>query len=60
MTAFIATVPGGLPETSLISISLGIDPAFVSLHHLFCIAIVIVPAPILIPRWAARETETEE
>lgn len=55
-TAFIALVPGGLPEMSLVAISLGIDPAFVSLHHLFRVVLVLVLAPVLIPRWATPET----
>jgi uncharacterized protein len=57
IAAFIAIVPGGLPEMSLISISLGVDPAFVSLHHLFRVAAVLILAPLLIPRWIARDTK---
>lgn len=54
---FLALVPGGLPEMSLVSISLGIDPAFISLHHLFRVIMILVLAPILIPRWLARHAE---
>lgn len=51
-TGLLALVPGGLPEMSLVSLSLGIDPAFVSMHHLFRVVLVLVLAPVLIPRWA--------
>lgn len=54
--AFMALVPGGLPEMSLVSISLGIDPAFISLHHLFRVTMILVLAPILIPRWVTRDS----
>jgi membrane AbrB-like protein len=50
----IALVPGGLPEMSLISIALGLDAAFVSLHHLFRVVLVFVFLPILIPLWVPR------
>ncbi|WP_274425352.1 AbrB family transcriptional regulator [Chelativorans sp. YIM 93263] len=59
--AYLALVPGGLPEMSLVSVSLGIDPAFVSVHHLFRIVLVLTLAPILIPLWAREEiTPVEE
>ena len=47
----LALVPGGLPEMSLISIALGLDVAFVSLHHLFRIVLVLMFLPILAPRF---------
>ncbi|MEO9337487.1 AbrB family transcriptional regulator [Mesorhizobium sp. SB112] len=55
---FIALVPGGLPEMSLISISLGIDPAFVSMHHLFRVVLLLTLCPILIPLWAGKAAPT--
>ncbi|WP_354059015.1 AbrB family transcriptional regulator [Devosia sp. 2618] len=51
-SGLIALVPGGLPEMSLIAIALELDPAFVSLHHLFRVVLVLVLLPILIPLWA--------
>lgn len=50
----IALVPGGLPEMSLISIALGIDAAFVSLHHLFRVVLVLILLPLLVPLWTGR------
>jgi len=41
----LAFAPGGLAEMSLIALALGIDPAFVSLHHIVRIFIVIIVAP---------------
>lgn len=49
-----ALVPGGLPEMSLMAISLDADPAFVSLHHLFRMVLILTFAPLLIPRWVRR------
>ena len=56
----IALVPGGLPEMSLIAIALGLDPAFVSLHHLFRLILVLVLLPILVPLWAPRTKLAEQ
>lgn len=50
----LALVPGGLPEMSLISIALGLDAAFVSLHHLFRVILVLIFIPILVPLWAPK------
>lgn len=63
----LALVPGGLPEMSLIAISLNADPAFVSLHHLCRVVLIVtvVPAilPVLIRRTKAKDapaTQPEE
>lgn len=50
----LALVPGGLPEMSLISIALGLDAAFVSLHHLFRVVMVLMFLPILVPLWVPK------
>ena len=47
----LALVPGGLPEMSLIAISLDADPAFVSLHHLSRVVIIVLAAPLILPAW---------
>lgn len=47
----LALVPGGLPEMSLIAISLDADPAFVSLHHLSRVVIIVLAAPLILPVW---------
>ncbi len=44
---WIAFAPGGLAEMSLLSLSMGIDPAFVSTHHLLRVSFMIVLAPIV-------------
>lgn len=42
---WLAFAPGGLPEMALISIALGVDPAFVSSHHLYRVILLTVAAP---------------
>jgi len=51
-TGLIALVPGGLPEMSLISIALGADVPFVTVHHMFRVVLVLFLLPILAPIWA--------
>lgn len=41
----LAYAPGGVAEMSLIALALGIDPAFVSTHHVVRIVLVVVLAP---------------
>ena len=43
----LALAPGGLAEMSLIALSLDVDAAFVSTHHIARIIIVVVLAPIV-------------
>ena len=45
----LALVPGGLPEMSLIAISLDADPAFVSLHHLCRVVLIVTLVPAILP-----------
>ncbi|MFQ5784243.1 MAG: AbrB family transcriptional regulator [Alphaproteobacteria bacterium] len=42
----LAYSPGGLAEMSLIALALGIDPAFVSSHHVVRIFLVVILAPL--------------
>jgi hypothetical protein len=42
----LAFAPGGLAEMSLIALALGIDPAFVSTHHVVRIFLVVILAPL--------------
>ncbi len=63
---WLAFAPGGLPEMALMSIALGVDPAFVSTHHLYRIVLLLVLAPMaygFYRRWqakrAARNCETK-
>ncbi|TVQ34927.1 MAG: AbrB family transcriptional regulator [Geminicoccaceae bacterium] len=44
----IAYVPGGVAEMALIALALGIDPAFVAVHHVVRIALVVGLAPVML------------
>lgn len=44
----LAYVPGGAPELSLVALSLGIEPAFVTSHHLLRISVLILTIPLLV------------
>lgn len=44
----LAYMPGGAPELSLVALSLGIEPAFVTSHHLLRISVLIVIMPLLL------------
>ncbi len=51
---WLAFAPGGLPEMMLMSIALGVDPAFVSTHHLYRVILLVIIAPVsyrLYSRW---------
>jgi membrane AbrB-like protein len=43
----LSFAPGGLAEMALISIAMGIDPAFVSSHHLIRVAFMVSAAPLV-------------
>lgn len=44
----LAYMPGGAPELSLVALSLGIEPAFVTAHHLVRITVLILLMPALV------------
>jgi hypothetical protein len=46
LTALLSFTPGGVAEMCLIAISFDVDPAFVAVHHLVRIAILILAVPI--------------
>ena len=46
LTALLAFAPGGVAEMCLIAITFDIDPAFVAMHHLARIVILVGLAPI--------------
>ncbi len=48
--ALLAYMPGGAPELSLAALSLGIDPAFVTTHHLLRITLLVLLLPFLLKR----------
>jgi uncharacterized protein len=45
-TILLSFAPGGLAEMALISLAMGIDPAFVSTHHLLRVAFMVSAAPL--------------
>ncbi|MCH9019696.1 MAG: AbrB family transcriptional regulator, partial [Proteobacteria bacterium] len=53
----LAFAPGGLAEMSLIALALGIDPAFVSTHHVVRIFLVVILAPLAYRVIAARSRD---
>ena len=52
LTTLLSFTPGGVAEMCLIAIAFDIDPAFVAVHHLVRIAILITLAP-LAAKWVA-------
>ncbi|WP_227370134.1 AbrB family transcriptional regulator [Halomonas sp. M20] len=46
--ALLAYMPGGAPELSLIALSLNIDPAFVTSHHLLRLILLVLLLPVLL------------
>lgn len=46
--ALLSYMPGGAPELSLVALSLGIDPAFVTSHHLLRICVLLMTIPLLL------------
>ncbi len=51
--ALLAYMPGGAPELSLVALTLGIDPAFVTTHHLLRISVLVLILPALLKRLAS-------
>ena len=47
-TAFLLFAPGGLPEMSLIALSLNIEPAMISTHHLLRLVLIVTVVPLLL------------
>jgi len=47
LTALLSFAPGGVAEMCLIAITFNIDPAFMAMHHLVRIVILIGLAPIV-------------
>ncbi|MCO7229687.1 AbrB family transcriptional regulator [Halomonas sp. CnH100-B] len=48
--ALLAYMPGGAPELSLVALTLGIEPAFVTTHHLLRITLLVLLLPLLLRR----------
>jgi len=43
----LAYSPGGLAEMSMIALAMGIETAFVAIHHMFRIMLIVVTAPLV-------------
>ncbi len=56
LTTLLSFTPGGVAEMCLIAIAFDIDPAFVAVHHLVRIAILITAAPFVAKWMFNRET----
>lgn len=54
----LAFAPGGLAEMSLIALALGIDPAFVSTHHVVRIFLVVILAPMAYRAFAKAQSRS--
>ncbi|WP_165856632.1 AbrB family transcriptional regulator [Marinobacter sp. JSM 1782161] len=52
--ALLAYMPGGAPELSLVALSLGIEPAFVTSHHLLRLTVLILLMPVLLTKLRRR------
>ena len=50
----LAFAPGGRAEMTLIALALGVDPAFVSTHHVVRIFLVVILAPMAFKLIAPR------
>ncbi|MCF4099205.1 AbrB family transcriptional regulator [Maritalea mediterranea] len=51
---WVAYAPGGVEAMAAIGLALGFDPAFVALHHLFRISLLIVILPLFVSFAVAR------
>lgn len=47
LTELISFTPGGIPEMSLLAVAFDIDPAYVAVHHLARIAILVLATPFI-------------
>ena len=54
----LAYSPGGLAEMSIIALSLGVDVAFVGVHHVFRVMIALICAPILLT-WITKKSQDQ-
>ena len=55
LTTLLSFTPGGVAEMCLIAIAFDIDPAYVAVHHLVRIAILITAAPFAV-KWVFSRT----
>ena len=57
MKLWLAFVPGGLYEVTLLALLFGFDVAFVAVHHTIRIVFIILSLPVMIP-WLKRVMKT--
>ena len=60
---WLAFAPGGVAEMTLVSLSMGIDVAFVSTHHVIRVAFMVIAAPIVFhilhKHWDVKEIPSQ-
>lgn len=54
--ALLALAPGGMGEMAVLAIALGMDPLFVTFHHMFRLVVLTFAAPFL-AKWLLRKHE---
>ena len=57
LAVVLALAPGGISEISLMAVTLGIDPSFVGLHHMFRVAFIFLTVPLIVA-YVRRTTAT--
>ena len=55
---FLAFIPGGIAEVSLVAVLLHIDPIFVAAHHIFRVLLIFLLSPLLATRWQHQDSST--
>ena len=55
LTAWLAFVPGGLYEVTLLALIFGFDVAFVAFHHTVRVMLIFLSLPAMALRLGARE-----
>lgn len=56
----LAYAPGGQPEMNLIALVLNFDPAYVALHHLLRVMVIVVGAQFIISRFLTTNEREDE
>jgi len=50
---FLALSPGGMSGVSIVALALGVEPAFVTLHNVFRVFLILLAGPLVF-RWTRR------
>ena len=59
LSLWLAFVPGGLYEVTLLALLFGFDVAFVAVHHTIRIVFIILSLPVMIP-WLTKARQTSK